>query len=378
MIEVREVKTARQLTDFCKFPIDTLYRDNPNYVPDLISEEKKMFKKKTNPALEFCDTKCFLAYRDGRIVGRIAGIISHAANNKWNTKRVRFTRIDFEDDIEIADALLKTVENWGREQGMEEIHGPIGFCDLDQEGMLVEGFQYPSMNFTIYNHPYYPQCLERLGYTKDVDWVEYRVETPSKPDERIGRLSRMVLDRYHLTLLIPKNKREINGLVRPVLDIINRTYDILYGTVKLSDALLEKYYKQFRLLINPKYLRIIKDENGALVGFGLAMPSINEAVQKSRGRMFPLGWYRILRAPYKKTEVLDLYLVGVIPEMQNKGLPAVLIDAITHPAIENGVRYAETGPELELNTKVQAMWEAFPTHRHKRRRCYIKTIEKQA
>lgn len=336
-----------------------------------------MLDKRTNPALEFCDAKYFLAYKDDRIVGRIAGIISHAANKKWDTKRVRFSRIDFEEDIEIAEALLQAVEDWGRQQGMEEIHGPIGYCDLDQEGMLVEGFEYPSMNFTVYNYPYYPKIMEELGYTKDADWVEYRIQTPSVPNERIGKLRELVLKRYDLTLFTPKNRREINKLVRPVLDIINRTYDELYGAVKLTDKLLDKYYKQFRLLINPKYLCIIKDKNEELVGFGLAMPSINEAVQKSRGRMLPFGWYRILRAPYKKTEVLDLYLVGVIPQMQNKGLPAVLIDAITRIAIKNGVRYAETGPELELNKKVQALWEAFPTQRHKRRRCYIKSIQQK-
>ncbi len=377
MVEIREVKTAKQLSDFCKFPIK-LYRDCPNFVPDLISDEKNMFRKNKNPAFEFCDAKCFLAYKDGRLVGRIAGIISHAANNKWGTKRVRFSRIDFEEDIEIAKALIRAVEDWGTGMGMEEIQGPIGFCDLDQEGMLIKGFEYPSMFITIYNHAYYPEYLEKLGFCKDVDWVEYRIHTPGKPNERIERLSRAVLERYNLTLITPKSKREIAPLVRPVLDVINRTYDVLYGTVKLSDALLEKYYEQFKLLMNPKYIRVIKDKTGALIGFGLAMPSLSEAIRKSKGRLFPFGWYRILRTPYKKAEVVDLYLVGVIPEMQNMGLPAVLLDSITRTAIENGVQYAETGPELELNTKVQAMWQAYPTTQHKRRRCFIKPIEKSS
>ena len=205
MVEIREVTTRGQLSAFCKFPIDTMYRDNPYYVPDLIGEEIKMFQnEKTNPALAFCDAQCFLAYKDGKIVGRIAGIISRAANEKWGTKRVRFSRIDFLEDVEVADALLKAVEDWGAKQGMEEIHGPIGFCDLDQEGMLVEGFDQPSLNFTIYNYPYYANMLEQLGYQKDVDWVEYRIDTPKKPDERIGRLSELVLRRYDLRLLTPQ------------------------------------------------------------------------------------------------------------------------------------------------------------------------------
>ncbi len=377
MVEIREVKTSKQLSDFCNFPIK-LYRDCPNFVPDLISDEKNQFLKEKNPAFEFCDAKCFLAYKDGRLVGRIAGIISHAANNKWGTKRVRFSRIDFEEDIEIAKALLHTVEEWGTSMGMEEIQGPIGFSDLDLEGMLVEGFEYEGTLVTIYNYPYYPKFLEQLGFQKDVDWVEYQIFVPDKPNERIARLSKAVLERYNLTLIAPKNRREIQPLVRPVLDVINRTYDVLYGTVKLSDALLEKYYQQFKILINPKYLRVIYDQNKKIVGFGFGMPSLSKAVRKSKGRLFPFGWYRLLRTPYKKAEVLDLYLVGVIPEMQNTGLPAVLLDSITRAAIENGIRYAESSPELELNTRVQAMWQAYPTKQHKRRRCYIKPIEKKA
>ena len=375
MVEIREVKTSKQLSDFCKFPIK-LYENCPNFVPDLISDEMNQFRKEKNPALDFCDAKCFLAYKDGRIVGRIAGIISHAANNKWGTKRVRFSRIDFEEDIEIARALIKAVEDWGSSMGMEEIQGPIGFCDLDQEGMLVEGFEYESMFITIYNHPYYPKFLEELGFQKEADWVEYRIFVPDKPNERLERLSKAVLDRYDLRLFVPKTKKEIQPLIRPILEVINRTYDVLYGTVKLSDALLEKYYQQFKILINPTYVRVIYDKENKVVGFGFGMPSMSAAAKKIKGRLFPFGWYHLLRAPFQKSEVLDLYLVGVIPEMRNTGLPAVLLDSITRTAKENGIRYAETGPELELNTKVQAMWQAYETKQHKRRRCFIKPIGK--
>jgi hypothetical protein len=377
LVEIREVTTSRQLADFCKFPL-TMYKDNEYFVPDLISDEINIFTPKKNPAFEFCDAKCFLAYRGNRIVGRIAGIISHAANQKWNTKRVRFSRIDFHEDIEIARALIKAVEDWGTTMGMDEIQGPIGFCDMDQEGMLVEGFDQKSMFITIYNYPYYPKFLEQMGFEKEADWVEFRIKAPDKPDERAARLSKAVLERYGLTLYSPKSRKEIGPLVRPALEVINRTYDILYGTVKLSDALLEKYYKQFKILINPEYLKVLMDKKGMIIGFGLAMPSLSNASKKSNGKLFPFGWYRMLRAPFAKSEVLDLYLVGVIPEMQNTGLPAVLIDAIARVAIKNSVKYAETGPELKINSKVQAMWKAYEVEQHKRRRCFIKKIEKEA
>jgi GNAT superfamily N-acetyltransferase len=378
LVEIREVKTAKQLADFCKYPLK-LYADCPQHIPDVIYDEINMFKsKKTNPALDFCDAVCYLAYRDGKIVGRIAGIISRAANEKWGTRRVRFSRIDFEKDIEIAKALLDAVESWGAAHGMEEIQGPIGFCDLDQEGMLVEGFEYPGMLVSIYNYAYYPETMDKLGFKKEADWLEFQIQNPKEPNERIHRLAEAVLRRYDLTLITPKTRKEVSRLVRPILDIINRTYDVLYGTVKLTDALLDKYYNQYKLLINPEYVRVIKNANGDLIGFGLAMPSFNDAVKKSKGRLFPFGWYRMLRSPYKKANVLDLYLVGVLPEVQNMGLPAVLMDSINRTAIQNGVRYAETGPELELNNKVQSLWKLYDVKQHKRRRCYTKTIAKKA
>lgn len=373
MVEIQEVRTRRQRAQFAKFPI-RMYRDCPYYIPDLISDEIDNFNPKKNPAYDYCEARCFLAKRDGKIVGRVAAIVSRAANEKWNTRRIRFSRLDFIDDLEVSSALLKAVEQWGRELGMDQIHGPIGFCDLDQEGMLVEGFDRPSLFFTIYNYPYYTDHMKALGYEKDVDWVEYLLTVPKEVDPRVQRLSDVVLKRYKLTLLTPKSRREIRPYVLPVLEIINQAYSELYGTVELSQRHLEKYYKQFILLINPQYLRILVDRDQKPVGFGLALPSLNTAVKKSGGRLFPFGWYRVLRAPFQKSRVLDLYLIGVLPHMRGKGLTAVLMDSLTRTAIENGVEVAETGPELETNEQVQAMWKNYEAEQHKRRRCWKKAL----
>lgn len=373
MVEIREVITKRDRKIFAAFHAN-MYRDNPHAIPDIISDEYNNFLPEKNPAYEYCSVKQFMAYRDGRCVGRIAGIISHAANEKWGTRRVRFSRADFIDDREVSGALFDAVEAWGREQGLTQIHGPIGFCDLDQEGMLIDGFDRDGMFITIYNYPYYMEHLKELGFVKDIDWREYRVKLPEAPDEKLNALSKAVLKRFRITLVEPKSRKEIKPYIEPVLHLLNETYKDLYGTVELSDAQIDKYYNQFILLINPDYVKLLLDENRELIGFGLAMPSMNKAVKKSNGRLFPFGWYRILRAPFARTEVLDLYLVGIVPRMQNKGLTAILMQSMAESARRNGIRFAETGPELETNSQVQALWKHFETEQHIKRRCWIKEL----
>ncbi len=373
MVEIKEVASARDRRVFASFQVK-MYKKIPQSIPDMISDEMNNFNPKKNPAYEYCSARQFLAYKDGKCVGRIAGIISHAANEKWNTKRVRFSRIDFIDDREVAAALLGAVENWGRSEGLSEIHGPIGFCDMDQEGMLVEGFDREGMFITIYNHPYYAQHLEALGFRKDVDWVEYLVKLPAEVNHKLDALSEAVLRKFKITLVEPETRKDIKPYIPKVLNLLNETYQNLYGTVELSDAQIDKYYNQFILLINPEYVKLLENENGELIGFGLAMPSMNSAAKKSRGKLFPFGWYRMLRAPYAKARVLDLYLIGVVPRMQNKGLTAVLLNSMTNTARKNGIQYAETGPELELNSQVQSLWKHYETEQHKRRRCWIKEL----
>lgn len=373
MVEIREVKTKKERRLFASFNA-RMYKDIPYAIPDIISDEYNNFSPKKNPAYEYCSARQFLAYKDGKCAGRIAGIISNAANAKWGTKRIRFSRVDFIDDREVSAALFKAVEDWGREQGLTEIQGPIGFSDMDQEGMLIDGFDHDGMLITIYNHPYYVEHLEALGYMKSVDWVEYRIKLPSERNDKLEELSNAVMKKFNIELVEPKSRKDIKPYILPVLRLLNDSYKNLYGTVELSDAQIDKYYNQFILLINPDYVKLLLDENRELVGFGLAMPTMNAAIKKSNGRLFPLGWYRMLRAPYAKTEVLDLYLVGVVPRMQNKGLTALLIHSMTESARRNGIKYAETGPELETNAQVQALWKHFETEQHKRRRCWVKHI----
>ncbi len=374
MLEVREVKTKKEQLVFATFNTE-MYREVPWAIPKLITDELNIFNPKKNPAYEYCRTRQFLAYQDGKCVGRIAGIINKAANEKWYTKRIRFSRVDFIDDTQVSAALFKAVEDWGREEGLTELHGPIGFNDMDQEGMLIEGFEEESMFITIYNHPYYIKHMEGLSFRRDTDWVEYQVKIPKEPDERLDTLSAAVLKKHKLKLIEPISRRQIKPYITKIFDLYNIAYENLYGTVKLSYQQIMKYYDEFIQLINPKFVKLIVDENNQLVGFGLAMPSLNKAAKRSGGRLFPFGWYHLLRAPYAKAKVLDLYLIGVLPNMQNKGLTAILMNSMAAAARKNGFEIAETGPELENNHQVQALWKHYETRQHKRRRCWIKSIE---
>lgn len=373
MVEVREANSTKEKKAFVKFPLE-LYKDCPQFVPFLLSDELDNFNPKKNPAFDFCEAKMFLAYRDGRVVGRIGAIISHAANQKWGTSRIRFTRVDFIDDYEVSQALFDAVIAWGREKGLQEIHGPMGFSDLDQEGMLIEGFDQDNNFITIYNYAYYKEHMARLGFDKDVDWVEYKIKIPEQVDPRIERLSQLVMKRSKMKMASFKSKREIRPYLKGAMRVINEAFENLYGTVPITDKLIQKYFSQFMMLINPHYVRMIIDENDEPVGVGFMLPSMNDCVRKSKGRLFPFGWICILRAPYKKTDVIDLYLVGVKPKYQKQGHIALMLNDLTKEAIENHGKYAETGPELETNEKIQALWKSYEATQHKRRRCWIKKI----
>ena len=372
-VEIKEVVTSKEKKAFAKYPLK-LYKDCPQYVPDLISDELANFDPKKNPAFEFCEAKRFLAYRNGEIVGRIAAIISHAANEKWGTRRIRFTRVDFIDDYEVSQALFNAVIEWGRSRGLKEIHGPIGFCDLDPEGMLIDGFDQDSNFITIYNYAYYKDHLAKLGFVKDIDWVEYKIKIPDHVDPRIERLSELVMKRSKMRIASFKSKREIRPYLKGAMRVINEAFDELYGTVPITDKLIQKYFSQFMMLINPRYVRMILDENDEPVGFGFMLPSMNECMRKCKGKLFPFGWIRVLRAPYKQTDVIDLYLIGVKPRYQKQGHVALILNDLTKVEIENHGKYAETGPELETNEKIQALWKSYEAVQHKRRRCWIKEI----
>lgn len=354
MIEIREVKTAKERRIFTLWP-NEVYKDVPQYVPPLRSDELANINPKRNPAFAYADMRFFIAYRDGKVVGRVGGIINHASNEKWQQKRIRLTRLDFIDDYEVSKALMETIENWGREAGLTEIVGPVGFCDLDKEGMLVEGFDEPGMFITYYNYPYYVKHMEKLGYVKDVDWLESRLYTKLKDEEKFAKLCEYVKKRYKLHVPEIKNKRQLKPYIGRLFDLIDREYAHLYGTVPLTREQVKYYTGQFLTLVNLKFIRFVENEKNEVVAFGLAVPSLAEAMQKTKGRLFPTGWAKVLY-DINKPKILDLYLIAVAGEYRRTGAGAILIWEVLQEARKMGIPFAETGPNLEENSNILGLW----------------------
>lgn len=372
MIELRKVKGKKDLKRFIEFP-NKLYKNDPYYVPPLSLDEMNNLDPQKNPAYEYCEAEMFLAYKDGVLVGRICALINHAYIKKWNRQAIRFTRFDVIDDIEVSKALLGKVEEIARENGLNEVIGPIGFCDLDRQGMLVEGFNELSMFITIYNHAYYAEHMEKLGYRKDADWCEKQITAPKTLDPKIERISQAMLKKLNLRVVQFKKKKDVKPYIPEIFRLVNDTYKDLYGVVPLTERQIDSYVAQYYPIINKDYLTLIVDKKDKLVGFGLCGPSFAKATQKNRGHLFPFGWIPFIKS-IKKNDVIDLYLIAVEEQYQGKGVNAIILSSIIKKAIENGVKFAETGPELELNDKVQAQWKGFEVREHKRRRCYQKQI----
>ncbi len=375
-VTIKQVSTAKELRAFIRFNY-TLYKDNPYSVPDLYDDMLNTFDPKKNAALEFCEAAYFLAYREGKIVGRVAAIINKRANETWNKRCVRFGWIDFIDDLEVSKALIETVERWGKERGMTEIQGPLGFTDMDAEGMLVEGFDQLSTMATIYNYPYYPQHIEQMGFEKDADWVEFRINVPDSVPEKMQRIADIVRRKYKLHVKKLKNMKEVNrGNYGPrIFKLINECYAQLYGYSQMTERQIMQYVKMYLPILDLRMVTLIEDENDELVGVGVSMPSLSVALQKAKGRLLPFGWYHLLKALYwKKPHTLDLLLVGIKPEYQSKGVNALLFTDLIPAYNKLGLVDAESNPELETNNKVQAQWEYFETRQHKRRRAYRKPI----
>lgn len=375
-IRIVEVKSKAQLRKFVDLP-NQMYKDVPQFVPAFYGDDLADWDKEKNPAFQYCEARAFLAYSGDEIVGRIGAIISHAANRKWNTKRMRFTQVDFIDDPKVSSLLFETVENWAREKGCDEVHGPLGFCDLDREGMLVEGFDRQSLFITYYNHPYYPEHLARLGYVKDVDWVEFKILVPKEGDrsfERVSRLAQMIAERGKFHKAPVTKASQFRPYIRKVFELVNVAYADLYGVVELNQAQIEKYADKFLPLVDPDYCCLVLDEHEELVGFGVCCPSVDEAIKKSRGRLFPVGWIGVLRA-LKKSSFVDLLLIAVRPDLQNKGINAIILDHVMKSCIRNGITHAESGPQLELNYKINSQWKGFDIEQHKRRRCFVKKLQ---
>ncbi len=373
MITIKEVLTKKDLKVFVEFP-NKLYKDNPYYVPSLTIDELQMFNKKKNPAYSFSKTKLFLAYHGKRVVGRIAGLINYAYNIKVNKPLMRFTRFDVIDDIEVSKALFNEVVKWAKENDLKYLMGPIGFTDIDKQGMLVKGFDELNMTITLYNHNYYNKHLKELGFIKDADWVEYQVRVPKEIDPKIKRVAEVVKKRYGFYVVEIKKRKELYHHAKPAFELVNEAYEKLYGTVYLTDEIIAKAVKEYVPLVNLDYVYIINNKHDEIVGFGLALPSYANALKKSKGKLFPLGLFRILK-DLKKSKVLEMYLVAVKPEYQNMGVSAIIMNEAFTAAIKNNIEFAETGPELELNEQVRSLWKTFDAREHKLRRSYLYEIK---
>lgn len=377
--EGRELRLARvitkdQLREFIQFNIN-LYQDNPNHVPDLISDEIKLLTREGNPAFEFCEADLFMVKRGGEVVGRIAAIINHRANKKWQQSRARFGWVDFIDDDEVVDMLFDTAERWARERGCTEMHGPLGFTDLDKEGMLVEGFDQMGTMITIYNYPYYPKQLARRGYTKEVDWLEYKIYIPKLVPEKHARMSQIVRDRYGVRLLKFEERDNLMRYGRAIFELINETYAPLYGVTELTNNQIEYYIKQYLPMVNLDFVNLVVNEEDELIGFGITLPSVVKALQKANGKLFPTGFAHLLRAlKSKRPEVVELLLIAVKPEYQNKGITALIFEDLIKVMNKYQVKYAESNPELESNLSVMMQWNYFKKVNHKRRRAFCKKL----
>ena len=376
-ITIQEISGTRGLKKFAKFPIN-LYKGNEYYVPALVLDEVGTLNSKNNPAFDFCESVYYMAYKDGEPVGRIAGIINHKANEKSGEKAGRFGFVDFIDDKEVSKALFNAVEKWAKSKGMTEIHGPLGFTDMDPEGTLVEGFDQLSTMSAIYNYPYYPQHIESMGYEKAIDWVEYKIKVPECVPEKHQRISDIVQRKYNLRILKFKSASDVykGNYGQKIFDLINNAYADLYGYSTLSQRQIDYYVKMYIPMIRLDLVTlIIREEDDTVVGFGISLPSLSHAMQKAKGHLFPFGWIHLLKALKTKPKVIDLYLTGVLPEYQNKGVNALLFNDLIPVYIGLGVEYAESNPELASNNAVQAQWDYFKREHHKTRRAFIKKLK---
>ena len=376
MIKIRKVNTKKELKQFVQFYYD-LYRGNPHAVPFLYSEEMATLRRDNNPSFECCEAEYFLAYRDGEIVGRVAAIINRRANERWNCKQVRFGWFDFVDDIEVSTALLNAVEEWGRSKGMEEIAGPLGFIDTDREGMLVEGFEELSTMYINYNYPYYPQHMERMGgYAKDNDYLESKVKVPDVVPDKFAKVTEMVSKRYGLKVH-KFTRRELikEGYGHEVFRLLNATYKDLYGFSELSETQVDKLVNDYIKIADLNLVTAIMDGD-KMVGFGITFPSFSRALQKTRdGRFLPFGWWHLLKIlKWHKTPIVDLLLIGVLPEYRSKGANALIFDDLIRQFQDYHFEWAETGPQMETNEGVLSQWQYLESVNHRRHRCYRKNL----
>ncbi len=374
-IVIKEVKSKRDLYRFVKFGID-LYKDNPYFCPPILFDEMNTFNPKGNPALEVCEHIIYMAYRDGKIVGRIVGLINHRANKAWSVKKCRFGWFDFVDDYDVFKALIDAVAEWGRCNGMECLNGPVGFTDFDHQGLLIEGFDHNAPMASLYTHPYYVAHYERYGLRKEADWIEYQITPPAQAPERMRRIVSLIEQRYKLHTVKVKSVRELkNRYGYSYFDVLDEAYQKLYNYQPMTDRQKRYYCKMYFPLLNFDFVTMVANEQDEIVAVGLGMPSLSDALRKSRGRLFPFGWYHIVKAlKAKRMTDFDLLLIGVRPDYQDKGVTALIFNEMTPYFTKYGIKRVETTAILENNKKSLANFAEFDHIQHKRRRAFIKEL----
>lgn len=366
--------SSDQLHQYVQFGID-LYKGNDCYVPPLIMDEVGTLSPDVNPAFDFCDAQSFMAFRNGEPVGTITAIINKAYNEKTGEKLMRFGFVNFIDDQEVVDELFAAAEEWGRSRGMTEIVGPMGFSDMDHEGMLIEGFDELGTMATIYNYPYYPAHMERMGYEKDVDWIEFRMTVPEAIPEKHARIAEIVARKYGLSVKKYTSRSKIKKEYgHAIFELVNEAYADLYGFVPLTERQIDFYIKAYIGVLRLEDVCLVVDSEGKLVALGISMPSLSRALQQSKGKMFPFGWWHLLKAIRGNTDVVDLLLVAVKPEYQSRGVNALIFADLIPQYNKNGYKYAESNLELEGNENVQKQWEYFERRQHRRRRAFRKKL----
>lgn len=371
MVTIKKVENRKELKMFIRFPYE-LYKNNPYWVPPLEMDEMNTLRKDKNPAFEHCDAEYWLAYKDGRIVGRIAGIINYLANNKWGNK-VRFGWIDFIDDYEVVRLLISAVIEWGKSKGMIELHGPLGFNDMDKEGLLVYGFDKLPTIANIYNHAYYPKHLEKLGLQATEDWVQYKMRASQNVPDKIERINKMIEEKYNLKTIVFDRKRDLLKYGKSMFRTLNSSFSELYGFSPLSEKEIESIIATYFSFVNPKLICFVLDENDEVIGFGVSIPSLSKAFQKAKGKLFPFGFIHLLKA-MRNTDEIDLYLNGVHPNWQKKGIHSLYYSRLNHAYIDNDVKVAITNPQLESNFNAVSVWNNYEKELYTRRRCYSMSL----
>jgi GNAT superfamily N-acetyltransferase len=369
-IEICRVTTQKELKRFVRFQLG-LYKGNPYWCPPLIFDELNTLDSHKNPAFEYCEAEYWLAYKDNKIVGRIAGIINNKANQRWNEKFVRFGWIDFIDDPEVSSKLIETVSEWGRSKGMIAIQGPLGFTDMDPEGMLIEGFKELSSMSTIYNYPYYPKHMVRSGFGKGVDWVQFDINIPKVTPGKVARSVALVKEKYHLRMLKAKRSKDFLPYTKKMFRMMNDAFNDLYGFAAINEKQIELYTKQYFGFIRPEFVSIVLDDKDDIIAFGVTIPDLTHALQKCNGRIFPFGFLHLYRA-LRKNKSIHMYLIGVRPDYQGKGALALVYYELQKVYLKHGIVNATTQPQLENNFKAISIWKNYDSRIYLRRRCWEK------